>query len=345
MSYSFTPETLRDQSIPPGKKRKKPKSGMTRRELLAGFVAGALAAAAERESSEDAPADTEYGREQRMAPPHMASPQRHPEAATRRERTEIETVREHIQEMDDTTKETTSSAPEQILHALEGDPTDPLSGPLPFVKEGKEGQKPQFEAVVEEMIQVVRKQHHYTESGLQKRVQHMKEVAGEIIKRCKEFSVPYRLALGIAALESGGNNTLVSEAGALGIFQLMPGTARLLGLKVDARVDERKNIHQNIKTGVRLIRHLLDRYPDVGLAALGFQQGGNLNTILRKHFRAQYGQLRLRTPNANELKQKKVGYMDIRELLTNKAGMGGKNYPAKVEAFARIYAEVLQHTS
>jgi|YNPBryantNP2012_1023418.scaffolds.fasta_scaffold00301_2 soluble lytic murein transglycosylase-like protein len=72
--------------------------------------------------------------------------------------------------------------------------------------------------------------------------------------------------------ESGGDPCAVSPAGAQGLMQLMPETARELG------VTDPLDPEQNIQAGARYLRMLLDRYGgDVRLALEAYNRGmGNL---------------------------------------------------------------------
>lgn len=75
------------------------------------------------------------------------------------------------------------------------------------------------------------------------------------------------LALSVLAKESEGDPMAVSKAGALGLFQLMPGTAASLG--VDPRDPQ-----QNIEGGVRYLSEQLKRYDgNLGKALAAYNAG------------------------------------------------------------------------
>jgi membrane-bound lytic murein transglycosylase D len=58
-----------------------------------------------------------------------------------------------------------------------------------------------------------------------------------------QFGLPKQLKY-LAVVESELKTKAVSKVGAVGPWQLMPSTARILGLKVTARHDERKNYYK-----------------------------------------------------------------------------------------------------
>ncbi|MFA5122877.1 transglycosylase SLT domain-containing protein [Zavarzinia sp.] len=100
------------------------------------------------------------------------------------------------------------------------------------------------------------------------------EVA-EVLKILQEetrtSNVSYALARAVAKVESGFRSNALSPAGARGIMQIMPATARgELGLDPDTLWDARVNI----RAGVRYLGSLIDRYGSVDIA-LSHYNGGS----------------------------------------------------------------------
>lgn len=79
------------------------------------------------------------------------------------------------------------------------------------------------------------------------------------------------LLYGIMMTESGGNPLAYNVSGATGAFQLMPGTARDLGLRVDSQVDERLDPSKSRAAASVYMRQLLKRY------------NGNVDNALRAY--------------------------------------------------------------
>jgi soluble lytic murein transglycosylase-like protein len=69
-----------------------------------------------------------------------------------------------------------------------------------------------------------------------------------------KYSLPEELLLAVMAVESSFNATAISEKGAMGLMQLMPGTAR------DMYVSDAWAPEQNIEGGARYLRILANQY-------------------------------------------------------------------------------------
>jgi soluble lytic murein transglycosylase-like protein len=73
----------------------------------------------------------------------------------------------------------------------------------------------------------------------------------------------------VVTAESAYNPVAVSRAGAVGLMQLMPGTAARYG------VHDRRDPRQNVYGGVRYLRDLLLQFDDLTLALAAYNAGEN----------------------------------------------------------------------
>ncbi len=84
----------------------------------------------------------------------------------------------------------------------------------------------------------------------------------------REENLDERLVKALIQVESGFNPRAVSRRGALGLMQLMPSTARRLG------VADPFDPEQNLRGGIRELRRLIDRYGgDIVLALAAYNAG------------------------------------------------------------------------
>ncbi len=96
-----------------------------------------------------------------------------------------------------------------------------------------------------------------------------------IVEEADRYDVPPSFALAVAWQESGWQQKVVSSAGAVGVMQLLPATGEWVG---DAMLRGAVDIHDlrgNVRAGVRLLRHYLDRYD------------GNRDMVLAAYYQGQ----------------------------------------------------------
>jgi membrane-bound lytic murein transglycosylase D len=77
----------------------------------------------------------------------------------------------------------------------------------------------------------------------------------------------------LALVESGFNPKARSRAGAVGLWQLMPATARQLGLRVDAHRDDRTDPVASTRAGVKYLRQMAERFGSWHLAMAAYNCG------------------------------------------------------------------------
>jgi hypothetical protein len=96
--------------------------------------------------------------------------------------------------------------------------------------------------------------------------QELEAIASSI---AEEEGVDPALVKAVIDHETGGtwSNTATSKKGARGLMQLMPATARELGVK------DRTNPVENIRGGTRYLRQQIDRFGDTALALAAYNWG------------------------------------------------------------------------
>lgn len=87
-------------------------------------------------------------------------------------------------------------------------------------------------------------------------------------RTAKKYGIPENVFLSLIGVESSWNPKALSPAGAVGLAQLMPGTAR--GLGVDPF-----DWKQNLDGGARYLRAQIDRFGNVRDALRAYNQGPN----------------------------------------------------------------------
>lgn len=95
--------------------------------------------------------------------------------------------------------------------------------------------------------------------------------AGAIDRAAREAGIEPTLLASVVRHESNFDQGVVSHAGAIGLAQLMPGTADWMGV-------DPHNAEENLAGGARYLREQLDRFGTVELALAAYNAGPNAVT-------------------------------------------------------------------
>ncbi len=86
----------------------------------------------------------------------------------------------------------------------------------------------------------------------------------------------------IAEVESNFDPNAISSAGAAGIFQLMPDTARRFGLKVEDDIDERFDPLKNARAAARYLNFLKNYFGNWHIAIIAYNAGeGRVSRVIQ----------------------------------------------------------------
>ena len=98
----------------------------------------------------------------------------------------------------------------------------------------------------------------------------------EINTYSKKYNLQPELVASIINVESGYNKNAISNAGALGLMQLMPSTAEEIATKLQIKDFNINNVETNIEFGCYYLNYLLNRYnKNLTLALAAYNAGLN----------------------------------------------------------------------
>ena len=134
-------------------------------------------------------------------------------------------------------------------------------------------------------------------------------LAGDYVPRLKQIFTAEKLPpelVWVAEVESSFNPQARSPAGAVGLFQLMPQTARSLRLSLQPE-DERLQTGKSAQAASRHLRHLHDRFGDWRLALAAYNAGETrVDELLRKYKARTFDSIADRLPAETQMYVPKV---------------------------------------
>ena len=112
----------------------------------------------------------------------------------------------------------------------------------------------------------------------------------------RQYELPEALKY-LAVVESKLKHTATSRAGAAGLWQFMPSTARALGLKITGKTDERRQFHKSTLAAAKYLRSLYNIYGDWLLVLAAYNAGsGNVNKAIKKSGSRNFWELQYHLP-------------------------------------------------
>ena len=134
-------------------------------------------------------------------------------------------------------------------------------------------------------------------------------LAEDYVPRLKQIFAAEKLPpelVWVAEVESSFNPQARSPAGAVGLFQLMPATARALRLSLHPE-DERLQTGKSARAAARHLRHLYERFGDWRLALAAYNAGETrVDELLRKHKARTFDGIADRLPAETQMYVPKV---------------------------------------
>jgi membrane-bound lytic murein transglycosylase D len=130
-----------------------------------------------------------------------------------------------------------------------------------------------------------------TQSASPDSLKHINDAYPFIREVLAKYDLPAELAA-VVVVESAGNASALSPKGALGLWQLMPDTARRYGLRVDRVADDRLDPVKATYAAARYLRDLYAIFRDWPLALAAYNAGENrIQKVIQKAGIQQFAEL------------------------------------------------------
>jgi len=107
---------------------------------------------------------------------------------------------------------------------------------------------------------------------------YREELLVTVMDAAQKYNVPYDVAMGMLAVESGGDPSAKSKKDALGIFQIMPKTGEIYKMKIDKDFpenDDRSDIAKNADAAMHIISDYHKTFGAWSLALVAYNEGPN----------------------------------------------------------------------
>lgn len=120
-----------------------------------------------------------------------------------------------------------------------------------------------------------------------------------------KYNLPLELKY-LAVIESKLKPTAVSKAGAVGLWQFMPTTARNNGLKVKGKYDERKYSYKSTVAAAKHLKELHDQFDDWLLVIAAYNGGaGTVYKAIKRSGSRDFWKLQYHLPKETRLHVKR----------------------------------------
>lgn len=96
--------------------------------------------------------------------------------------------------------------------------------------------------------------------------------AAHVVEAAQRFDIPEAWIWAVMRVESNGDPTAISHAGAMGLMQIMPGTWAMLTARYGLGGNP-WDVRANIHAGAAYLREMVDRYGDLPAAFAAYNAG------------------------------------------------------------------------